>query len=256
MPRVKFDEGEADEVIQVGLFSDVLWQFEDTEGEEESDEDRSFSAGYDADVIDEDVDEEDETDDDEEEDMKYTDLLAKLNQDFGLHLSADNEADAAEAIEAAFSHSAALGVARQKFTDAGFKFDDNSDFADVVLASYNALRAQNSENTTAIAAIRKELDDTKAATAVDRLVSEGKVVPAKREQYIKLFHSNHDLFEEMTKDMEPAVILGEIGGDGVPSEPGAAKEGEFKDPGKAKDEADRYLHMVPSLEERMPAGRK
>jgi phage I-like protein len=255
MPPVKFEEGKAEEIVQFGLFSDILWQFEDSEGEEESVDDRSFFSGYDAEAVGEDDDEEEDTEDDEE-DMNYAELIANLNRDFSLQLSTDNEDETTAAIVAAFSGNASLATVRRKFTEAGFKFDNGADLADVVLASYNALRTQNTENTTAIAAIRKELDDTKAAGAVDKLVNDGKIVPAKRDQYIKLFHTNNELFTEMTKDLEPVVPLGEIGGDGVPTAPGAGKEGEFKDPGKAKEEAERYLHMVPILEDRMPAGRK
>jgi len=257
MPAVKFGEGKADNRIQIGLFGDMLWEFDDgTQQDEEEDDDRSFFTGYSPEASDEDVeeDEDEEEDDEEDEDMKYADLIAHLNKNFGLTLS-DDEA-ATDAIESAFGSAASLESTRTKFAAAGFKFDADADIAEVVLAGYNALKTQNTENTTAIAAIRKELDDTKASTAVDKLVDGGKVPPAKREQYLKLYNTNHELFDEMTKDLEPYVQLGEVGGDGIPQEPGHASIERFVDPSKATEEAERYMNLVPDLEERLAAKRK
>jgi hypothetical protein len=259
MPAVKFGEGNADNRIQIGLFGDSLWEFDDDHNDDAGDEERSFFGGYDAeateeDVIEDDVIEEEDDDEEEDEDMNYADLIAHLNQNFGLKLS-DNE-DATDAIDNAFGGLASLESTRAKFAAAGFKFDADADIAEVVLAGYNALKTQNTENTDAIRAIRKELDDTKAATAVDKLVDTGKVPPAKREQYIKLYHTNHELFEDMTKDLEPYVQLGEVGGDGIPQEPGHASVEKFSDPTKATEEAERYMNLVPQLEERLAAKRK
>jgi hypothetical protein len=257
MPAVKFGEGQVDELIRMGLFSDVLWEFDDSPPEEEEEE-HSFFVGFEPEVS-EDDEEEEELEDDEEEDdeeMKYADLITKLNKDFGLHLNADNETEAAEAIEHAFGGQAALANLRTKFADAGFKFGANADIAEVVLSGYNALKTQNTENTTAIAAIRQELDDTKATTAVDKLVDSGKLPPAKRDSYVKLYSTNHELFEDLTKDMEPYVQLGEVGGDGIPQEPGHGTMEKFLEPAKATDEADRYLNLVPELEERLAGKRK
>src|SRR5580765_5880126 len=194
MPPVKFGEGEAQDRYQIGLFSDGLWEFDENPSDD-GEEERSFFIGYEADpdTEDEEEDDEEEDDDTEEGDMKYADLIAKLNKEFGLTLS-EEEDSTAEAVEHAFGSQAVLVRTRKKFADAGFKFENGADIADVVLAGYNALRTENTENTASIAAIRKELDDTKAAAAVDKLVDEGKVVPAKREQYIKLFNTNHELF--------------------------------------------------------------
>lgn len=257
MPAVKFGDGQADNRIQIGLFGDTLWEFDDDHNDdtdENTDDDRAFYSGYDAEASEEDVEEDEEEDEQEDEDMKYADLIAHLNQSFGLKLSDDD--DVTEAIENAFGGAASLESTRTKFAAAGFKFDADADVAEVVLAGYNALKTQNTENTTAIAAIRKELDDTKAATAVDKLVDTGKVPPAKRDQYIKLYHTNHELFEDMTKDMEPYVQVGEIGGDGIPQEPGHASVEKFTDPSKATEEADRYMNLVPALEERLATRRK
>lgn len=252
MPAVKFGEGKADELVRVGLFSDSLWEFDDDHNDDaDGDEERSFYSGYDAEASEEDVEEDEEEtqedDDEDEDDMNYADLIAHLNQSFGLKLG---ESDAADAIEAAFGNAASLESTRTKFAAAGFKFDADADIAEVVLAGYNALKTQNTENADAIKAIRKELDDTKAATAVDKLVDSGKVPPAKREQYIKLWNTNNELFEEMTKDLEPYVQLGEIGGDGIPQAPGSASVEKFTDPAKATEEAERYMNLVPTLAER------
>jgi hypothetical protein len=257
MPAVKFGEGQAEDLTRIGLFGDVLWEFEDgNEESQEEDEERSFFSGFTAEASEEDVEEdvEEENDEEEDEDMKYADLIAHLNKNFGLHLS-DDEATT-EAIENAFGEAASLESTRTKFAAAGFKFDADADVAEVVLAGYNALKTQNTENTTAITAIRKELDDTKATTAVDKLVESGKVPPAKRDQYIKLYHTNHDLFEEMTKDMETYVQLGEVGGDGIPQEPGHGSMEKFLEPAKATEEAARYMNLVPELEDRLAAKRK
>jgi len=254
MPAVKFGEGNANDLVCLGMFGDSLWEF-DTPQDDGKDDDRSFFAGYDAEATEEDVVEDDTTEEDgDDEDMKYADLIAHLNQNFGTKLSADDEEEAADAIEAAFGSAASLESTRRKFTEAGFKFDADADVADVVLAGYNALKTQNTENTAAIASIRKELDDTKAATAVDKLVDSGKIVPAKRDQYLRLYNTNPELFDEMTKDLEPPVQFGEIGGDGIPQEPGKAKE--FDDPAKATTEAERYMSLVPELEDRVAARRK
>jgi hypothetical protein len=260
MPAVKFEEGTAEDRFIVGVFGDQLWVFDDTDDTEEEEEtERAFFTGYTSDPVESD-DEENEEDEEEEtgegqEDgnVKYTDLIAKLNKDFGLKLSADNDSEAASAIENAFGGAASLVSTREKFTAAGFKFDPDADMAEVVLAGYNALKTQNGENAEAIKNIRKELDDTKATTAVDKLVDAGKVVPAKRDQYIKLYHTNHELFEDMTKDLEPVVTLGEIGGDGIPQEPGHGTMDKFLEPAKAVEEAERYMNLVPELEERIAA---
>lgn len=256
MPAVKFGEGEAQDRYTIGLFSDGLWEFDESPSADREDEERSFFIGYEADPdTDEDLEDEDteeEDDDTEEGDMKYADLISKLNKEFGLTLSEEEETTA-EAVEHAFSSQAVLARTRKKFSDAGFKFDNGADIADVVLAGYNTLKAENTENTTAIAAIRKELDDTKAATAVDKLVESGKLPPAKRESYVKLFNTNHELFDDLTKDMEPYVKLGEIGGDGIPQEPGHGTMDKFLEPAKATDEADRYMGLVPQLEDRLAA---
>jgi len=255
MPAVKFSEGTAEDRFLIGLFEDRDWAFNDVE-DNDDEEERTFYAGYSAEIDeDEDLDEEEPLEDDEEE-MKYTDLIAKLNKDYSLTLSADNEVEAAEAIEHAFGSQAALAGLRHKFTEAGFKFSANADIADVVLAGYNTLKSQNTENAEAIRAIRQELDDTRATTAVDRLVDSGRVTPAKRDQYVKLFHTNHELFEEMTKDLEPVVVLAEIGGDGIPQAPGSSTMEKFLEPAKATEEADRYMSLVPVLEERIAAKRK
>jgi len=253
MPPVKFGEGEAQDRYQIGLFSDGLWEFDENPSDD-GEEERSFFIGYEADpdTEDEEEDDEEEDDDTEEGDMKYADLIAKLNKEFGLTLS-EEEDSTAEAVEHAFGSQAVLVRTRKKFADAGFKFENGADIADVVLAGYNALRTENTENTASIAAIRKELDDTKAAAAVDKLVDEGKVVPAKREQYIKLFNTNHELFEELTKDLTPYVQLGEVGGDGTPQAPGSATMERFLEPAKAIEEADRYMNLVPDLEDRVAA---
>ncbi len=261
MPAVKFEEGTAADRFIIGVFGDQLWEFDDTEDTEEEETDRAFFSGYTSEPIESDEDDEDEDEEEtgeEQEDgiVKYADLITKLNKDFSLTLSTDNEAEAAEAIEHAFGSQAALAGLRHKFTEAGFKFSANSDIADVVLAGYNTLKTQNSENAEAIKNIRKELDDTKATTAVDKLVDTGKVAPAKRDQYVKLFHTNHELFEEMTKDLEPVVILGEIGGDGIPQPPGYGTMEKFLEPANAAEEADRYMNLVPVLEERLAAKRK
>lgn len=259
MPAVKFNDGQADERIQIGLFGDMLWEFDDTNSGDEEGE-HSFFSGYTSEASEEDLEEDEEEDPEEdeedEEEMKYADLITKLNKDFGLSLSADNDTEAAEAIEHAFGGQAALAGLRTKFAEAGFKFGANADIAEVVLSGYNALKTQNTENTTAISAIRQELDDTKAATAVDKLVDSGKLPPAKRDSYVKLYSTNHELFEDLTKDMEPYVQLGEVGGDGIPQEPGSASVAKFAEPGKAVEEADRYLNLVPELEERLAAKRK
>lgn len=259
MPAVKFENGTAEDRFHIGLFDDNMWAFSDVdEEEEEEEEERTFYRGYSAEgneddlaVVDEEEDEEE--DDIEDVDMKYADLIAKLNKDFSLTLSEDQ---AAEAIEHAFGSQAVLVRTRKKFVDAGFKFENGADIADVVLAGYNTLKTQNTENAEAIKSIRKELDDTKAATAVDKLVDTGKVAPAKRDQYIKLFHTNPELFDEMTKDLEPIVVLGEIGGDGIPQAPGSNSMERFLEPGKATEEAERYMNLVPVLEERLAAKRK
>lgn len=238
MPRVKFEEGEADDRFQIGLFGDVLWEF--AEGEDGEDEERTFFTGY-------------TVEEDDDDNMKYDELIEHLNKNFGLKLSADNESEAADAIENAFGGLAALTSTREKFAAAGFKFNADADIAEVVLAGYNALKTANTENTAAIAAIRKELDDTKAAAAVDKLVDAGKVPPTKRDQYVKLFNTNQELFEELTKDLEPALQLGEIGGDGIPQEPGHGTMERFLEPAKATEEAERYMNLVPALEERLAA---
>lgn len=259
MPAVKFEEGTAEDLFHIGLFDDNLWAFSDVdEVQEEQEEERTFYAGYSAEgneddlAVDEDEEEDDE-DDVEEPDVTFAELIAKLNKDYSLTLG-DN--DATEAIEHAFGSQAVLVRTRKKFTDAGFKFENGADIADVVLAGYNMLRAENTENTEAIKNIRKELDDTKAATAVDKLVESGKVVPAKRDQYIRLFNANHELFEDLTKDLEPVVQIGEIGGDGVPQAPGSSSIERFLEPAKATEEAERYMNLVPVLEERLAAKRK
>ena len=256
MPAVKFNDGTAEDRFLIGLFEDRDWAFNDVEesDEDEEEEERTFYSGYSTETSED--DEEDEEPGDEEEEMKYTDLIAKLNKDYSLTLSADNEREAAEAIEHAFGSQAALASLRHKFTEAGFKFSANADIAEVVLAGYNTLRTQNTENAEAIQSIRKELDDTRATTAVDKLVDSGKVAPAKRDQYVKLFHTNHDLFEEMTRDLDPVVVLGEIGGDGIPQAPGSNTAEKFLEPVKATEEADRYMSLVPVLEERLAAKRK
>lgn len=258
MPAVKFEEGTAEDRFTIGVFGDELWEFDDTEDTDE-DKDRAFYSGYTSEPVDsdDDEDEEDETSEElEDGSVKYADLIAKLNKDYSLKLSADNETEAAEAIEHAFGSQAALASLRTKFTEAGFKFSANADIAEVVLAGYNTLKTQNSENAEAIKNIRKELDDTKATTAVDKLVDTGRVAPAKRDQYVKLYNTNHELFEEMTKDLEPVVILGEIGGDGIPQEPGHGSIEKFLEPAKAVEEADRYMNLVPELEDRLAAKRK
>ena len=266
MPAVKFGEvgkeGTADDRFHIGLFDDNMWAFSDVdEDEEEQEEERTFYAGYSAEgneddlAVDEDEEEDDE-DDIEEEDVTLAELIAKLNKDYNLTLSDSNEEKVTEAIEHAFGSQAVLVRTRKKFTDAGFKFENGADIADVVLAGYNTLRAENTENTTAIAAIRKELDDTKAAGAVDKLIESGKLVPAKRDSYVKLFNTNHELFEDLTKDLEPVVQLGEIGGDGVPQAPGSNTMEKFLEPAKATEEAERYMNLVPVLEERLAAKRK
>jgi phage I-like protein len=243
MPRVQFAEGEADNLVHVGMFSDSLWQFQD--GDDNGEEGESFFTGFHV------------QDDEEVEDgnVNYTDLIAKLNKDYHLELSEDEDETAAVVL-AAFDDGRELESIRKKFSDAGFTFGDGADIAEVVLAGYNALKTQNTENTESIKAIRKELDDTKASTAVDKLIDSGKLAPAKRDSYIKLFSTNQELFGELTKDLEPLFVQGEIGGNGVPEAPGHAKEGEFKDPTKAKEEADRYMQLVPALEERLARGRK
>ena len=255
MPAVKFEEGTAEDRFIIGVFGDQLWEFDDTEIEEGETE-RPFYSGYTAEPVesddDEEEDDEEETGEDQEDgNVKYADLIAKLNKDFNLKLSADNETEAAEAIEHAFGSQAALATLRHKFTEAGFKFSTNADMAEVVLSGYNTLKDQNTENAEAIKNIRKELDDTKATTAVDKLVDSGKVAPAKRDQYLKLFNANHELFEEMTKDLEPIVQLGEVGGDGIPQEPGHGTMDKFLEPAKAVEEAERYMNLVPELEERL-----
>jgi Mu-like prophage I protein len=263
MPAIKFgEEGTAEDRFIIGVFADQSWEFDDTsDTEAEEETDRAFYTGYadpDEESDDEDEEEEDEETGDDEEDgnVKYADLIAKLNKDLGLKLSADNEEASTAAIERAFGGASTLDGIRKKFAEAGFKFDENADVAEVVLAGYNTLKTQNGENTEAIKAIRQELSDTKAATAVDKLVDTGKIAPAKREQYIKLFHTNNELFEEMTKDLEPVVQLGEIGGDGIPQPPGSGSMEKFLEPAKAVEEADRYMNLVPDLEDRLAARRK
>lgn len=251
MPAVKFGEGQAEERIHVGLFSDTLWEFDDSaEEDEEETTEHSFFVGYEPETSEEDVEEDVEED---EVDMNYAELITKLNKNFNLTLSEDG---ADEAIEHAFGSQAALASLRTKFTEAGFKFSANADIAEVVLSGYNALKTQNTENTEAITAIRKELDDTKATTAVDKLVDAGKLKPAQRDSYVKLFTANHELYEDLTKDLEPYVQLGEIGGDGIPQEPGHGTMEKFLEPAKATDEADRYMNLVPEIEDRLAARRK
>jgi hypothetical protein len=258
MPSVSFEDGTADDRFFIGLFEDREWAFSDVDEEEEEDDDRSFYSGFsspDPDDDEEEEDDEEEDDDDEAKDVTLAELIAKLNKEHSLKLS-DNETEVAEAIEHAFGSQAALVKVRKSFSDAGFKFDSNADIADVVLAGYNTLKTQNTENAEAIKEIRKELDDTKAANAVDKLVESGKVAPAKRDQYIRLFNTNHELFEDLTRDLTPVVMLGEIGGDGIPLEPGHGSAEQFKDTAKATEEADRYMNLVPVLEERLAAKRK
>lgn len=262
MPAVKFEEGTAEDRFIIGVFGDQLWEFDDTE-DTGGDTNRAFYSGYtsepvESDDAEEDEDEEEDDTGEEQEDgnVKYADLIAKLNKDFGLKLSAEDDSGAATAIETAFGSAAALTSTREKFAAAGFKFDADADIAEVVLAGYNALKTQNGENAEAIKNIRKELDDTKAATAVDKLVDSGRIAPAKRDQYVKLYHTNHELFEEMTKDLEPVVQLGEIGGEGIPQPPGSGTMEKFLEPAKATEEADRYMNLVPQLEERLAGKRK
>jgi phage I-like protein len=259
MPPVQFGEGQAQDRYHIGLFSDVLWEFDDSPAENDEDQGRSFFVGYEADPeTDEDIEEEDdveEDDDIEEGDMKYADLITKLNKEFGLTLSEEDDSTA-EAVEHAFGSQAVLARTRKKFADAGFKFENGVDIADVVLAGYNTLKTQNTENTAAITAIRQELDDTKANTAVDKLVDSGKLPPAKRDSYVKLFNTNHELFDDLTKDMQPYVDLSEIGGDGIPQEPGRNAMEKFLEPAKATEEAERYMNLVPELEDRLAAKRK
>lgn len=255
MPSVKFEDGTADDRFLIGLFDDRDWSFSDVEEDDEEDETRSFYSGFsipDPDPDEDEDDEDEDEEDDEAKDVTLAELIAKLNKDHSLTLS-DNEVEVTEAIEHAFGSQAALVKVRKAFSDAGFKFESNSDIASVVLAGYNALKTQNTENAEAIKDIRKELDDTKAATAVDKLVETGKVLPAKRDQYIRLYSTNHELFEDLTKDLTPVVALGEIGGDGIPLEPGHGSAEAFKDTTKATEEADRYMNLVPVLEDRLAA---
>jgi hypothetical protein len=254
MPAVRFDEdgGMKEDLFHIGVFGDPMWEFDDSENEEG--EEKAFSSGFTADPEtdpEEDPEEGDEDDDEEEASVQFADLITKLNQTFKLTLS---EESAEEAITKAFSGQAILADVRKQFADAGFKFDNDANVATVVLAGYNALKTQNTENAEAIKNIRKELDDTKATTAVDKLVDSGKVPPAKRDQYIKLYNTNNELFEEMTKDLEPVIKIGEVGGDGVPQEPGRAAMDKFLEPAKAVEEAERYMNLVPELEARKKGG--
>jgi hypothetical protein len=260
MPSVSFEDGTADDRFIIGLFDDRDWAFSDVDEEEEDDDTKSFYSNYtsedpDEDEDEEDEDEEDETEEDEGQEVTLAELIAKLNRDHNLKLS-DNEDEVAEAIEHAFGSQVALVKIRKAFTDAGFEFEANSDIARVVLSEYNTLKTQNTANATAIGEIRKELDDTKAATAVDKLIEAGKVAPAKRDQYIKLYGTNNELFDDLTKDLTPTLVVGEIGGDGIPLAPGHGSAEAFKEPAKATEEADRYMNLVPVLEERLAAKRK
>jgi Mu-like prophage I protein len=260
MPAVQFEDGTADDRFLIGLFDDRDWSFSDVEEDDEEDDGKTFFSGYSSTEPDPDEDEEDDDDEEEDEDeakdVKFSDLIAKLNREYSLVLSDSNETEVAEAIEHAFSSQAALVKVRKAFSDAGFKFDSNSDIAGVVLAGYNALKTQNTENAEAIKEIRQELDDTRASTAVDKLIEAGKVAPAKRDQYIRLYGTNNELFEDLTKDLTPTLVVGEIGGDGTPLEPGHGSAEAFKDTTKATEEADRYMNLVPVLEDRLAARKK
>jgi Mu-like prophage I protein len=249
MPPVRFDEdgGMKEDLFHIGVFADPMWEFDDSEEGEE----RAFFSGFTADP-ETDPEEGDEEGDEEEDSVTFADLIAKLNKDFTLTLSEDS---VEEAVVLAFSGQAELARTQKKFEEAGFKFTTSTGIADVVLAGYNTLKDQNTENATAITAIRKELDDTKAANAVDKLIDGGKLPPVKRDTYIKLYSTNQDLFEELTKDLEPVIQLGEIGGDGVPLEPGRSSMDKFLEPGKAVEEAERYMNLVPALEERKKGGK-
>jgi len=263
MPKVKLADGKGQltDVVSMGLFTDPQWSFTAVESDTEEDEDESdtpaFFIGYDPKAKPRKAAEEDESEDDddeeEEDEVKLEDLIKKLKKDFGITLS--DTATEAE-VMAAMSGVAVLSAdSRTKLTELGVKLDDSKSVGEQLVVAFTAMKEKSDTNTTAIADIRKELADTKATAAVTALVSEGKLLPAKRDQYIKLYHTDKALFDDMTKDLAPVVELGEVGGDGDPPEPGSAKLDEFKDPTKATEESDRYMRLVPAVAERLPAGR-
>lgn len=254
MPAVKLGEGQGEDRFAIGLFGDPLWIFADGEDDEEEDEEteRTFFAGFLADPeFDEDTGEEDDDDTEEDEEVKLADLIKKLNKDHGLKLSDDASEEDVVAAFGTVSAGAITSDQRTKLVELGVKFDDTKPVGEAIVTALTALKVKAEDNADAIKDIRKELADTKAESAVATLIQEGKLTPAQKERYIKLYHTDNALFTEMTKDLEPVVQLGEVGGDGDPAEPGSAKAGEFKDPAKATEESDRYLNLVPAVAERL-----
>jgi hypothetical protein len=259
MPAVKFDDGgQAIERFQIGIFADQLWAFEEDTEENEEEADHSFFASFSLEGTEDDTEEEDDDtdeDDDEDDEVKFSaELITHLNKAFGLKLKEGEDEAIEAALAKAFASTTALETLQSKLVEAGVKLDTKSKTEDAIVAAFTALKTTNDEHGTAIEAIRTELSENKAAGAVDLLVAQRKLAPAKRDHYVKIYKMDPELFADMTKDLEPVFSGEEIGGDGVPVEPGSGAKKEFKDPEAATAEADEYLHLVPALVERgLPA---
>ena len=83
--------------------------------------------------------------------------------------------------------------------------NDSSDVIKAINAMQESFEAKNKATSDKFDALLLKYEDDKANTAVDALVAEGKVVPADKDHYIKLFKTDETLFASITSGLEKKV---------------------------------------------------
>jgi hypothetical protein len=73
------------------------------------------------------------------------------------------------------------------------------------------LTASLTEGLTAVEAAKKLAEDNEARDAVRQLSQAGKVLPAEVDDYVKLYSTNKELFDKLTKDMAPRINFDDPG---------------------------------------------
>jgi len=231
MPEVTLSEGTASNAFVIGVFGDTQWRFSSSTNGEGDD----FSTGYHVPDF-----EEEETE--EEEDYSMDELLAAINAAYQKDFQ---DQDGVLAFIAELNTARAAGERlRTTFAALGVEFSDGEDPVSAVAKAFKEAKDRNVTLDTRLQAVEKTLSDEQFDKAFKDQLREGKVVPTQRDAMYRLFTTDRALFDDLMKEQQPVVILGEQGYSSD-DEPGSAAENRWKDnTDETKSEADRYVAMA------------
>jgi len=232
MPEVTLSEGEASNCFVIGVFGDEQWQFQESSSEEDS----SFSSGY----HEPDYGEGEEEDFDEG-DLDMDELLAAINAAYQKDFA---DQDSVLAFIAELNKRDSSDRLRTTFAALGLEFADGEDPVSAVAKAFKAAKDANVTLDERLKLVEKQLSDAEFEKAWSVQLREGKVVPTQKDAMKRLFGADRVLFDDLMKEQQPVVLMGEQGFSGD-VEPGSSDESRFREGTKdTTDEVAKYLTLA------------